>query len=88
MLGEEKVNEQMSKEEIAARRKELLEFYKSETPLVLAQLKYEEAITKIEVAKMQRFEIMMMKAQMMEKPEERVNENNLKPEPNEGLSAK
>jgi len=57
-------------EAMRAQKKELTAFYKSELPLLRLQSEYEECLSKIEVAKMQRFEIMMARAQMMQRPEE------------------
>jgi hypothetical protein len=73
---------EMSKEEVAAhearmkeQKKELIKFYKDEMPFLKAQCEYEEIITKIEVAKMTRLDIMMAKAQIMaNSPEEEQSE--------------
>ena len=53
-------------EQLKQRKQDLTAFYKGELPLLRLQAEYEELITKIDVAKMQRLEIMMAKAQMME----------------------
>jgi hypothetical protein len=58
-----------SKEELEKRSKELTAFYKKELPLLRLRAEYEELLTKIDVSKMQRLEIMMAKAQMMEGPD-------------------
>jgi len=49
-------------------KKELMAFYKAELPLLELQAKYEEAMTRIDVAKMTRLEIMIAKSQMMSPP--------------------
>ena len=53
-------------EELEKRSKELMAFYKKELPLLRLRSEYEELITKINVSKMQRLEIMIAKAEMME----------------------
>lgn len=58
-----------SKEELEKRSKELTAFYKKELPLLRLRSEYEELLTKIEVAKMTRLDIMMAKAQMAQGPE-------------------
>jgi hypothetical protein len=58
-----------SKEELEQRSKELTAFYKKELPLLRLRSEYEELITKIEVAKMQRLEIMIARAEIMQGPE-------------------
>lgn len=72
---------EMTPAEIEGRRLELIKFYKSQISLVRLETEYEEHLTRIEVAKMQRFEIMLMKAQMMKDPDEEKT-NNLKSEEN------
>jgi len=64
--------EQIAEHEAAmrAQKKELTAFYKAELPLLRLQAEYEECLSRIEVSKMQRIEIMMAKAQMMQGPEE------------------
>jgi hypothetical protein len=63
----ELTEEQIAEREAAmeAQKKELKKFYQKELPLLRLQAEYEECLAKIDVAKMQRFEIMMAKAQMM-----------------------
>ena len=75
---------EMSKEEVAAhearmkeQKKELIKFYKDEMPFLKAQCEYEETITKIEVAKMTRLDIMMAQI-MANSPEEESEERKLK----------
>lgn len=66
---------EMTQEEIEAhekrmkeQREELMKFYDEQLPFLKKQAEYEETITRIEVAKMQRLEIMYAKAQMMGGP--------------------
>ena len=63
----ELTKEQLAEHEAAMdnQKKELKKFYQKELPLLRLQTEYEECLAKIDVAKMQRFEIMMAKAQMM-----------------------
>jgi len=55
-------------EDLKKQKAELTKFYKEQLPLLRLQAEYEECITRIDIAKMQRFEIMMQKAQMMAPP--------------------
>jgi hypothetical protein len=79
----ELTEEQIQEREAAmdAQKKELTKFYKKELPLLRLQAEYEESLAKIDVAKMQRFEIMMAKAQMMN-PEPDGMTDATGPEPN------
>jgi len=72
---------ELTKEEIAeleakreAQKKELTEFYEAELPLLRLQSEYEECLTRIEIAKMQRFEIMMARTQMAAQQEQMAKE--------------
>ena len=75
---------ELTPEEIIVRRKELVKFYKDETPLLKARAEYEEYLTKIEEARFARFQIRIAHAQMVapqenpESPEE--SENRMKEE--------
>ena len=75
---------ELTPEEIIVRRKELVKFYKGETPLLKARAEYEEYLTKIEEARFARFQIRIAHAQMVapqenpESPEE--SENRMKEE--------
>ena len=73
-MSEEKKQDPPSKEELEQRSKELTTFYKKELPLLRLRAEYEELLTKIDVSKMTRIEIMMAKAQMMEGPEGQGNQ--------------
>lgn len=53
-----------SQEELIERRKQLMDFYKKELPLLRLRKEYEESIAAIEIAKMQVLEIMIAKSQM------------------------
>jgi hypothetical protein len=65
----------MSPEEIAAKRKELIKFYKDELPLLKSRSEYEEYLTKIEEARFQRFQIRVAHTQMVA-PQEGSNQEN------------
>lgn len=76
-MSEDTEEKEMSQEEIEALEKErekqkaeLKAYWKKELPLLKLQADYEEAITRIEVAKMTRIEIMYAKAQLMAPPRE------------------
>ena len=79
----ELTEEQIAEREAAmeAQKKDLKKFYTKELPLLRLQTEYEECLAKIDVAKMQRFEIMMAKAQMMN-PEPDGMTDGTGPEPN------
>jgi hypothetical protein len=79
-LTEEQIKERT--EAMAAQKRELTQFYKKELPLLRLQTEYEECLAKIDVAKMQRFEIMMAKAQMMAGEPEVPQDKNDEPEGN------
>ena len=67
-LNEEQIEEREAA--MDAQKKELIKFYKKELPLLRLQAEYEKALADIDVSKMQRFEIMMAKAQMMNQDQE------------------
>lgn len=69
-----------TEDEIKARKKELTAFYAEEMPLLKKQAEYEELLTKIEVSKMTRLEIMIARAQIMKGPEESPKKRKLKEE--------
>lgn len=67
--------EEMSPEQIAELEKQreeqkakMQEIFEEELPFLRLQAEYEECITRIETAKMQRLEIMLHKAQMIAPP--------------------
>ena len=74
-MSEQQPQEGPSQEELEKRSKELNAFYKKELPLLRLRTEYEELLTKIDVAKMTRIEIMMAKAQMMEGQENQPPQN-------------
>lgn len=76
---------QYTEEELKAQRAELTKFYKEQLPLLKLQKEYEEHVTAIEVAKMTRLEIMMMRAQMMKGPEEPQAKEDLQNKPEKKL---
>ena len=56
---------EMTPEEILARRKELIKFYKDEIPLLKSRSEYEKYLTNIEEARFARFQIRIAHAQML-----------------------
>lgn len=54
---------QLSKEQLAARRKEITEFYKSNIPHLKAQKEYEQLLTEIEELRAKRIQAQMFLAQ-------------------------
>ncbi len=54
---------QLSKEQLAARRKEITEFYKSNIPHLKAQKEYEQLLTEIEELRAKRVQAQMFLAQ-------------------------
>lgn len=63
-----------------AQKQELLKFYNEELPFLRAQAEYEECLTRIDLAKMQRLEMMIARAQMNQGPSEPEKEQPTKPE--------
>lgn len=59
----------LSPEEMEEKRKELLEFYESELPLMRARAEYEKLATDIEGARFERLQIRIAHAQIMAGPE-------------------
>jgi hypothetical protein len=98
MSEEQQAQEGPSPEELERRSKELTAFYKKELPLLRLRSEYEELLTKIDVSKMTRIEIMMAKAQMMEgqenqppqgpRPEQQENAEHVRPVNTDKKSAK
>jgi len=70
MSDKEQQSKPPTPEQLEARKKELMAFYKQELPLLRLQSEYETLVTSIEVAKMQRLEIMIARSQMMNGPED------------------
>jgi hypothetical protein len=62
--------EALSPEEMEAKRKELIEFYESELPLMRIRAEYEGLVTEIEEARFNRLQIRMAQAQIMMGPSE------------------
>lgn len=73
--------EQMSPEDLAKKKKEMLEFYTESLPYLEAQHKYEEILMRIDEVRFKRSQIQMQFAMMMNPPEETEEESQTKPQP-------
>ena len=69
--------ENLSPEELAARKEDMLTFYKESMPYLKAQLEYETMLSDIDEMRLKRTQIQMTYAQMMAPSEEK----DLVPEP-------
>ena len=67
-LTKEPTKEQV--EQMLKHRADLEEFYAEQIPFLESQAKYEKLLTDIDVAKMTRFEILMARTRLMQKPED------------------
>lgn len=62
--------ENLSPEELAQRKEEMLTFYTESMPYLEAQLNYETKLSEIDEARLKRTQIQMAYAQIMTPPEE------------------
>ena len=62
--------ENLSPEELVAKKEEMLKFYKDSMPYLQAQFDYEELLSQIDEMRLKRTQIQMAYAQMMAPPEE------------------
>ena len=62
--------ENLSPEELTAKKEEMLQFYKESMPYLEAQLDYEKMLSEIDELRLKRTQIQMAYAQMMAPPEE------------------
>lgn len=62
--------EQLSPDELAAKKKEMLDFYNESMPYLDAQLSYEKKLAEIDEVRFKRSQIQMQFAMMMNPPEE------------------
>lgn len=62
--------ENLSPEELAAKKEEMLQFYKESMPYLEAQFEYEKMLSEIDEMRLKRTQIQMAYAQMMAPPEE------------------
>ena len=69
--------ENLSAEELATKKEEMLAFYEESMPYLEAQLNYEKMLSEIDEMRLKRTHIQMQYAQMMAPPEE--NENKEEP---------
>jgi len=78
----ENPQENLSPEELAAKKEEMLEFYKESMPYLEAQLAYKKILSEIDEMRLKRTQIQMAYAQMMAPPEENeMPENTTPPAP-------
>ena len=70
--------ENLSPEELATKKEEMLQFYKESMPYLEAQFEYEKLLSEIDEMRLKRTQIQMTYAQMMAPPEEEES----MPEPN------
>jgi len=66
----ENPQENLSPEELAAKKEEMLAFYKESMPYLEAQLAYEKMLSEIDETRLKRTQIQMQYAMMMAPPEE------------------
>jgi len=62
--------ENLSPEELAVKKEEMLQFYKESMPYLEAQFQYEKMLSEIDEMRLKRTQIQMTYAQMMAPPEE------------------
>ena len=62
--------ENLSPEELAVKKEEMLKFYKESMPYLQAQFDYEELLSQIDEMRLKRTQIQMAYAQMMAPPEQ------------------
>jgi hypothetical protein len=62
--------ENLSPEELTAKKEEMLQFYKQSMPYLEAQFEYEKMLSEIDEMRLKRTQIQMAYAQMMAPPEE------------------
>jgi len=73
--------EQMSPDDLAKKKKEMLDFYTESIPYLDAQHKYEETLMKLDEVRFKRAQIQMQFAMMMNPPEEMEEEPKPQPQP-------
>lgn len=66
---------ELTAEEIAAQKEQMLQFYTESLPYIQAQSNYEEALLKLDEIRFKRASIQMQYAMMMQGPEEPEDEN-------------
>jgi hypothetical protein len=65
-MENQQVDEQLSQEELAARKEEMMQFYTESVPYLEAQLKYEKLLADIDEYRLKRTQIQMQYAMMMQ----------------------
>lgn len=66
--------QELSPEELAERKEEMLTFYKESMPYLKAQYEYEKALSEIDEVRFKRAQIQMQFGMMMSEPEEEQQE--------------
>jgi len=70
MIEENEIlDSELSPEELEAKKKEMLQFYKQSMPYLKAQLSYEQMLFEIDEIRFKRTQIQMQYAMMMNPPE-------------------
>jgi hypothetical protein len=70
------MNEQLSAEQLEARREEMKQFYESSVPYLEAQAKYERLLTEVEEARYKRATMQLQYATMMAATQPSENDEN------------
>lgn len=70
--------ENLSPEELTAKKEEMLQFYKESMPYLEAQFEYEKMLSEIDEMRLKRTQIQMAYAQMMAPPEEDPEEDTMR----------
>ena len=72
--------EQLTPEQMEKRRKDLINYYKNQTAVLEAQLKYESIMADIEEQRVKRMTMIMRQAQMAAPPQEEEDDDSLTPD--------
>jgi hypothetical protein len=65
-MENQQIDEQLSQEELVARKEEMMQFYTESVPYLEAQLKYEKLLAEIDEYRFKRTQIQMQYAMMMQ----------------------
>lgn len=80
VMEQQNSQEQLSVEELEARKEEMLKFYTESLPYLEAQFKYEDLLTKIDESRFKRANIQIQYAMMMQAQQEQDYEPEIDPE--------
>ncbi len=75
-MENQQMNEQLSAEQLEARREEMKQFYESSVPYLEAQAKYEKLLTEVEEARYKRATMQLQYATMMAATQPSENDEN------------